>query len=256
MRHHPRKRFGQNFLQDRGIIDQILIAIDPQAEDNMLEIGPGLGALTNPLLRYLNQLTVIEIDSDLQQHLIDSSPCADKLQVISADALTVNYNQFGNHLRIVGNLPYNISTPLLIRLLQSISHIKDMVFMLQKEVVERMAATCGTKAYGRLSIMLQYYCEVEHLFDVPPQAFSPQPKVNSAMVRLVPYSTPPYALVKREKLEYLVAKAFAMRRKTLMNNLKGFISPEDLLQLGVDSSLRPEQIEIEKYAQMAKFISN
>ena len=164
--------------------------------------------------------------------------------MISADALTVDYSQFGSNLRVVGNLPYNISTPLLIHLLRFTSSIEDMYFMLQKEVVDRMAALPGTKAYGRLSVMLQYHCEVEHLFDVPPEAFDPQPKVDSAVVRLIPYNTSPFDTVAVDQLERLVASAFAMRRKTLNNNLKGIISVEQLDDLGIDGSKRPEQISV------------
>lgn len=176
MRHSPRKRFGQNFLQNRHIIDDIVRAINPQAEDNMLEIGPGLGALTEPLLRRLNKLTAVEIDWDLQKHLSAMSVAQNKLHLIAADALTLDYSQFGTHLRVVGNLPYNISTPLLIHLLNYASHIEDMHFMLQKEVVERMAAQPGSKAYGRLTVMLQYHCVVEYLFDVPRKHLIPNLK--------------------------------------------------------------------------------
>jgi 16S rRNA (adenine1518-N6/adenine1519-N6)-dimethyltransferase len=256
VRHSPRKRFGQNFLQNRHIIDEILRAINPQAKDNILEIGPGLGALTQPLLRKLDQLTAVEIDTDLQQYLAELPIAQGKLHLISADALTLDYSQFGSNLRVVGNLPYNISTPILIHLLQFASSIEDMYFMLQKEVVDRMAATPGSKAYGRLSVMLQYHCEVEYLFNVPPEAFEPQPKVDSAMVRLIPFRTSPFDLVAVDQLEGLVASAFAMRRKTLTNNLKGIISFDQLTDLGIDGGKRPEQISVAEYVQLAKFISN
>ncbi|RUR20539.1 16S rRNA (adenine(1518)-N(6)/adenine(1519)-N(6))-dimethyltransferase RsmA [Legionella sp. km535] len=255
MRHSPRKRFGQNFLQNKHIIDELLRAINPQADDNVLEIGPGLGALTQPLLRHLNQLTAVEIDTDLHLFLANLPIAQGKLNVISADALTVDYSLFGSHLRVVGNLPYNISTPLLIHLLGYASYIEDMHFMLQKEVVDRMAAGPGTKAYGRLSVMLQYHCEVEHLFDVPPEAFDPQPKVDSAVVRLIPYRDSPFEPVDVEQLERIVASSFAMRRKTLTNNLKGIISVDELSALGIDGSRRPEQISVAEYVQLAKFIS-
>ncbi|HAU0828228.1 TPA: 16S rRNA (adenine(1518)-N(6)/adenine(1519)-N(6))-dimethyltransferase RsmA [Legionella pneumophila] len=256
MRHSPRKRFGQNFLQDKYIINEILRAINPLADDNMLEIGPGLGALTQPLLQKLNRLTAIEIDTDLQNYLTRLPVSQGKLNLIPADALTVDFCQFGPHLRVVGNLPYNISTPLLIYLLKFITCIDDMHFMLQKEVVERIAATHGTKAYGRLSVMLQYHCEVEYLFDVPPEAFEPKPKVDSAIVRLTPYRVSPFESVNTEKLENIVVKAFAMRRKTLTNNLKGIISLSQLNDLGIDGGKRPEQISVAEYVQLAKFISN
>lgn len=255
MRHSPRKRFGQNFLQSQHVINDILQAVNPQIDDNILEIGPGLGALTQPLLRRLNQLTAVEIDRDLQLYLSELPISQGKLNLIAADALTIDYSQFGPNLRIVGNLPYNISTPLLIRLLRFTEYIEDMYFMLQKEVVERMAASPGSKAYGRLSVMLQYYCEVEHLFDVPPKAFDPEPKVDSAIVRLIPHTSSPFDLIALEDLERIVASAFAMRRKTLTNNLKGIISVNELTDLGIDGSKRPEQISVAEYVQLAKFIS-
>jgi 16S rRNA (adenine1518-N6/adenine1519-N6)-dimethyltransferase len=255
VRHSPRKRFGQNFLQNAHIIDSILRAINPQPQDNVLEIGPGLGALTQPLLRKLDHLTAVEIDTDLQQFLAELPIAQGKLKLISADALTIDYSQFGPKLRVVGNLPYNISTPILILLLKFASYIEDMYFMLQKEVVDRMAAGPGSKAYGRLSVMLQYHCEVEHLFDVPPEAFEPQPKVDSAVVRLIPFQKSPFDTIAVEQLERLVASAFAMRRKTLTNNLKGIISFAQLAELGIDGNRRPEQISVAEYVQLAKFIS-
>lgn len=254
MKHNPRKRFGQNFLQNIHVIENILRAINPQPEDNMLEIGPGLGALTQPLLRTLNQLTAVEIDRDLQQYLSELPIAQGKLNLVPADALTVDFSQFGTNLRIIGNLPYNISTPILIYLLEFTPYINDMYFMLQKEVVKRMAAQPGCKAYGRLSVMLQYHCDVEELFDVPPESFDPQPKVDSAMVRLIPYQVSPYEQVCVDALERIVANSFAMRRKTLTNNLKGIISVDELNALGIDGGRRPEQISIAEYVQLAKFI--
>lgn len=256
MRHSPRKRFGQNFLRQTHVINSILQSIRPQAEDNLLEIGPGLGALTRPLLRQLNHLIAVEIDRDLQDYLRNLPESQGKLQLIPADALTVDYSQFGAHLRVIGNLPYNISTPLLLHLVRYSAQIDDMHFMLQKEVVERIAATPGTKEYGRLSVMLQYHCEVEHLFNVPPEAFEPQPKVDSAIVRLIPYRTAPFEQVDIEALERIVASSFAMRRKTLNNNLKGIVSIDQLNELGIDANKRPEQISVAEYVQLAKLISN
>ncbi len=255
MRHSPRKRFGQNFLQNVHIINEIVQAIHPAADDNLLEIGPGLGALTLPLLQRVNALTAIEIDRDLHAYLLGLPATQNKLQLISADALTVNYNQFGSSIRLVGNLPYNISTPLLIHLLDYTASIQDMHFMLQKEVVERMSAVPGNKDYGRLSVILQYFFEVDHLFDVPPEAFNPPPKVDSAIVRLVPHAVSPYAAVAKKDLEQLVAISFAMRRKTLNNNLKGVVSAAQLEQLDIDGSKRPEQISIEEYVRLAQFVA-
>ena len=254
MAHRARKRFGQNFLQNRQIIDNIIRSLNLQTTDNVLEIGPGLGALTQPLLRALNQLTAIEIDRDLQAHLAQMPGTEGKLTVIDADALTVDYSQFGERLRVIGNLPYNISTPLLLRLLHYSKYIDDMHFMLQKEVVDRMAAEPGCKAYGRLSVMLQYYCNVEHLFYVPPEAFHPQPKVDSAVVRLTPHALSPYPAVDFADLERLVACAFSMRRKTLANNMKPVISAAELTDMGINPLLRPEQISVMEYVNMARFV--
>ena len=256
MLHRPRKRFGQNFLQNHHFIDQILRAFHPLPADNVLEIGPGLGALTQPLLRVLDSLTAIEIDTDLQTHLAQMPKAHGMLNVIGADALTIDYSQFGEQLRIIGNLPYNISTPLLMHLLQYASHIDDMYFMLQKEVVERLAASPGSKTYGRLSVVVQFLCEVEELFTVPSTAFYPQPKVESAVIRLIPYKVSPYPSVKFADLERLMASAFSMRRKTLANNLKPLVSASDLLALGIDPTKRPEQISVTDYVHIAKFITN
>lgn len=255
MKHRARKRFGQNFLQSAHVINQILQAIHPQADDNLLEIGPGLGALTQPLLGLLNQMNAVEIDRDLQAYLSALPAGKGKLNLIADDALKIDYSQFGDHLRVIGNLPYNISTPLILHLLKYKASIEDMHFMLQKEVVQRLAAQPGSKAYGRLTVMVQYVCEVEYLFTVPPEAFDPQPKVESAIVRLRPHKTSPYTPIATEVLEKLVASAFSMRRKTLANNLKGIISAEQLNDLGINPTDRPEQISIENYVQIAKFIT-
>ena len=256
MLHRPRKRFGQNFLQNQHVIDDILRCFHPQSTDNVIEIGPGLGALTHPLLRKLDALTAIEIDTDLHQHLSALPATHGTLKLINADALTIDYAQFGDHLRIIGNLPYNISTPLLLHLLRHTSHIDDMYFMLQKEVVDRLAAEPGTKAYGRLSVVVQYRCEVEFLFTVLPTAFYPKPKVDSAIVRISPYHISPYPEVSFESLERLMTFAFAMRRKTIANNLKPLMTAADILSLGIEPGCRPEQISVTDYVQLAKFITN
>jgi 16S rRNA (adenine1518-N6/adenine1519-N6)-dimethyltransferase len=256
MQHRPRKRFGQNFLQTPTIIAAIIQLIDPLLNDNMLEIGPGLGALTLPLLHRVNHLTAIEIDKDLHAPLL-ALPAADtRLRLVDADALSVNYDQFGKDLRLIGNLPYNISTPLLIHLYHFLGSIRDMHFMLQAEVVDRMVAEPGSKTFGRLSVMTQYYCEVDKLLDVPPTAFYPQPKVDSAIVRLVPYRQLPYPHVAWSDLEKLVAQAFGMRRKTLANNLKPLLSATEIAAIGVDPSLRPEQISIEQYGLLATLLAH
>ncbi len=256
MQHRPRKRFGQNFLQDRAIIDAILRAFHPTENDHVIEIGPGLGALTQPLLRILNHLTAVEIDRDLHEPLQNLPNAEQRLRLISADALTINYRELGNDLRVIGNLPYNISTPLILHLLDYKDSIQDMHFMLQKEVVERIAAQPGTKAYGRLTVMVQYHCEVEHLFNVGAEAFFPQPKVESAIVRISPYQTSPYLQVNTQDLERLVAQAFGMRRKTIANNLKPYFQASVLSELGIDPGLRPEQISIADYVKLAKNLPN
>jgi 16S rRNA (adenine1518-N6/adenine1519-N6)-dimethyltransferase len=256
MLHRPRKRFGQNFLQSQPVINHILRQINPQPHDKLVEIGPGLGALTIPVLGRLNALNAIEIDTDLQAHLEAMPEARGKLSLIKADALTVDYSQWGEHVRVIGNLPYNISTPLLLHLLSYAHYIEDMHFMLQKEVVDRLVASPGNKTYGRLSVVVQYQCEVEHLFDVPPTAFHPQPKVDSAIIRLTPYQQSPYPVVAFPVLERLMACAFSMRRKTLANNLKPLLSATELSALGIDPSLRPEQISVADYVHIAKFISN
>ncbi|STX27546.1 dimethyladenosine transferase (16S rRNA dimethylase) [Legionella beliardensis] len=256
MNHKPRKRFGQNFLQDQGVIGHIIDALCLAPEDNVVEIGPGKGALTRLLLTYLNKLTVIEIDRDLQAFLANAFNSSSRLQIIGADALTINYHNWGNNLRVVGNLPYNISTPLILHLLSFVNSIKDMHFMLQKEVVERLAAQPGSKDYGRLSIMIQYHCEVTHLFNVPPDAFYPKPKVDSAVVRLTPYAVSPYPPVNLKLLQDLVALAFSMRRKTLANNLKPLISAQELADLAINAAHRPEQIKLIDYIKIANFLSN
>lgn len=254
MRHRPRKRFGQNFLQDPFFIDRILQALRLEKEDKVVEIGSGLGALTQPLLRHLNHLIAIEIDTDLQARLRALPIAQDKLCLIGGDALAIDYSQWGTQLRLIGNLPYNISTPLVLHLLHYSSSIIDMHFMLQKEVVERLSAQPGTKDYGRLTVIVQYHCEVEPLFIVPPQAFYPQPKVDSAVVRLIPHQRPLYPEVDAKALRQLLAQAFGMRRKTLANNLKPLFSAAQLSGLGIDPQARPEQLTVEDYVRIAKLL--
>lgn len=255
MHHTPRKRFGQNFLQSPGIIDKIIRAFNPRPNDLVVEIGPGQGALTMALLKHLNALTAIEIDRNLQLALERLPDASNKLTLINNDALNIDFNQFQSPLRIIGNLPYNISTPLIFHLLQFDNRIHDMLFMLQKEVVERLAAQPGSKNYGRLAIMVQYCCNVEALFSVPPEVFFPKPKVESAVVHLTLHQTAPYDKVSIKALEQVVAKAFSMRRKTLANNLKSILSSEALKTLDIDPSKRPEQIPISDYVQIAKFVA-
>jgi 16S rRNA (adenine1518-N6/adenine1519-N6)-dimethyltransferase len=253
MLHRPRKRFGQNFLQNKAIIDQIVSSLHIQSEDQFIEIGPGLGALTQSLLRVLPKLTAIEVDTNLQLFLQENASNWGQLDLISADALSLNYANFGTNLRIVGNLPYNISTPLILHLLSFVENIQDMHFMLQREVVQRLAGQPETKAYGRLSIITQFFCEVTPLFEVPPDAFYPKPKVFSTVVRLKPHPTTIYPKVEVRALQRLVAQAFSMRRKTIVNNLKSFLSAGELENLDINPQSRPEQISILDYVRITNF---
>lgn len=253
MQHKPRKRFGQNFLKDPHIIEQIVTAIQPHPEDNMVEVGPGLGALTRPLLTHLQHLTVIEIDQDLHENINKFADDSSKITLIGSDVLTVDFTKLGEKQRIVGNLPYNISTPLLFHLLAAITHISDMHFMLQKEVVNRLSAEPHSKAYGRLSVMIQAHCDVEPLFDVPPQAFHPAPKVESSIVRLTPRAEQ-YDKATLDALEKLLAIAFQTRRKTLSNNLKKLMHAHELLTLDIDPKRRPETLTLKEYVKLAQYL--
>ena len=250
MKHTPRKRFSQNFLRDTHIIENIIALIEPRMSDHMVEIGPGLGALTFALLPQVSHLDAVELDRDLVEQL--SSHNHSKLTVFSGDALSFDFGSLNKKpLRIVGNLPYNISTPLIFHLMKFLSIIQDMYFMLQKEVVERLSAEVDTEHYGRLSVMTQYYCEVTSMFDVPPTAFYPVPKVDSAIVRLQPHASLPYTANNVHHLSNLVQKAFAQRRKTLWNNLKGSVSELTFEKLGIDPKRRAETLSIKEFVQLA-----
>ena len=247
--HKARKRFGQNFLVDEQIIADIIRVIRPEAADIMVEIGPGLGALTRPLLQRLNQLHVVEIDRDIIAHLEQDYP-QDKLIIHAGDALKFDLAQLPAPLRIVGNLPYNISSPLLFHFSDYCERIRDMHFMLQNEVVERMVAEPSTPAYGRLSVMLQYRFQMEKLLDVPPESFRPSPKVDSAIVRMIPLPASE-VLVQNEKLfAQIVAAAFGQRRKTLRNTLKAYLTEDDFVRLGIDAQLRAENLGVAEFARI------
>lgn len=250
--HHARKRFGQNFLHDQNVIHTIVMAIAPKPSDTVIEIGPGLGALTLPILHKAQQLTAIELDRDIIPKLAAKCMSVGKLNIIEADVLNVDFSALANNkkLRIIGNLPYNISTPLLFHLMQFHTHIQDMHFMLQKEVVVRIAARSGTKAYGRLSVMMQFYCHVEPLFIVPPDAFSPAPKVDSMVVRLRPKPQLSLSGQNIEHLSQLVRMAFSQRRKTLANNLKGIMAKETIMACGIDPSRRAETLLLEEFVSL------
>lgn len=258
MNHKARKRFGQNFLTDHTVIDHIIRAINPQVDDNIVEIGPGLGALTKPLLEAAEKLNVIELDRDVIPLLEKKCAASGELLIHNVDILKFDFNQLiskGSPLRIVGNLPYNISTPILFHLLNYADHIQDMFFMLQKEVVKRMAAGPDTGAYGRLSVMLQYRCKVTDLFDVPPESFDPAPKVDSAIVKLEPVE-PAIKVNDIKLLEKLVKQAFSQRRKTIRNTLKSLCSAEQLEQAGIEARLRPENISVEQYVTLCNLLDD
>jgi len=254
MNHKARKRFGQNFLHDQGIIQQIIHGINPQAGENIVEIGPGKGALTASLLDAAGKLNVIELDRDLIPILQNNLGNSENLHIHNVDALKYDFSQLSNKensLRIVGNLPYNISTPLLFHLLTFAYTIKDMHFMLQKEVVERITAKPNSKTYGRLGVMLQYYCFTEKLFTVKPGAFSPAPKVDSAIVRLIPYQEPPVKVDNHEVFASIVSQCFSQRRKTLRNNLKNILNEDEINSLDIAPTARAETLTIEQFASLA-----
>ena len=253
-----RKRFGQHFLHDRGVIRRIIDAVSPADGDRIVEIGPGRGAMTWDLLQRARSLDVIEIDRDLAQSLKDDARAAQGLRVHVEDALHTDFMQLrakGAALRIVGNLPYNISTPLLFRLLAQRGAIADMHFMLQKEVVDRMTAEPSNKTYGRLTVMLAAVAEVEKLFDVGPGAFQPRPKVWSAIVRLRPSLEPRFDIGADGVLRMLVTAAFSHRRKILSNGLKAFLTPEEIESCGIDSQLRPEALAPAQFGLLAAHYS-
>lgn len=253
--HKPRKRFGQNFLHDQNIIAGIVAAIDPQPGQHIVEIGPGKGALTEHLLPLAHELEAIELDRDLIPILEEKLAPLGKLVIHQQDVLTFDFNQLEaepQSLRIVGNLPYNISTPLLFHLMDFLPVIQDMHFMLQKEVVDRMCAMPSEKEYGRLSVMIQFYCHTEKLFTVPPGAFYPPPSVNSAIVRLIPRTQEAIADVDNASLSKIVKASFAQRRKTLRNNLKAYLSSQQIETLGIDPSCRAETLTIEDFKNLSR----
>ena len=253
-RHTARKRFGQNFLQDSRIIADIVQAVRPQPADTIVEIGPGLGAITEPLAAKLDCLHVCEIDRDIIGYL-KTRPYAGKLVIHEGDVLQFDFAGVPGRKKIVGNLPYNISTPLLFPLSRYADEVEDMHFMLQKEVVERMVAEPGSNDFGRLSVMLQYFFEMEKLLDVPPEAFSPAPKVDSAVVRLIPAKHRIGQAQDFEQFAALVKQAFHQRRKTIRNNLKGLADDNDLQAAGISPQERAEHIAPEKYVALANLLA-
>ncbi len=256
MKHHrPRKRFGQNFLRDRRVVERILRRANPQPQQHWVEIGPGRGALTLPLLQRLGRLTAIELDRDLITPLKLRAERHGRLHIIQADALKVDFCQLQHDkepLHVIGNLPYNISTPLIFHLLAQHACIAEMHFMLQKEVVQRLTATPGSKAWGRLSVMVQMVCETRFLFEVPPEAFHPPPKVTSAIVTLRPLARPLATGELLRAVERVTAAAFNQRRKTLRNSLGRLLGEDGFSQAGVDPRLRPEQLSLEDFLALAR----
>jgi 16S rRNA (adenine1518-N6/adenine1519-N6)-dimethyltransferase len=254
MQHLPRRRFGQNFLTDRSVIDRIVAAIAPRPGDLVVEIGPGLGALTGPMLGLLDRLHVVEIDRDIVARLEREFP-RDRLIVHSGDALEFDFAPLGSQLRLVGNLPYNISTPLLFHIADQASVVRDGHFMLQKEVVDRMVAEPGGGEYGRLSVALQYRFAIEKLFEVPPESFRPAPKVQSAVVRMSPHHPLPYPARDEALMADLVRRAFTQRRKTLRNALAPYLSAAELGDLGIDPGARPETLDVAAWVRAADFVA-
>lgn len=253
----PRKRFGQHFLQDKHVVSQIIQAIAPSPDYNFVEIGPGKGALTFELLKHVEHLSIIELDRDLVSELEPQLASYPHLTLYSADALKFNFLQLinGQPLHIVGNLPYNISTSLIFHLLNFASHVGKMTFMLQKEVVDRMVALPNSKSYGRLSVILQYFFYVQKLFDVPPEAFNPPPKVDSSIVQLTPHTVVPVQVMDFKVFNQVVSQAFSQRRKTLRNTLKHWLTAEEMESIDIDPYKRAEALNLESFAKLANLFT-
>lgn len=250
--HRARKRFGQNFLHDRHWIERIAKAVNATEGDDIVEIGPGQAALTRELIACAGKVRAVEIDRDLAAWLKETFP--ESLSLIEADALTLDWTQVAknDNLRVVGNLPYNISSPLLFKLLEAADHVKDQHFMLQKEVVDRMVAQHGSKTYGRLSVMLQWRYRMQKLFDVPPGAFNPPPKVMSSVVRMIPKAKEEVPSVDFELFSSVVANAFSHRRKTIRNALSALLSAEEIAACDVDPGARAEALPLDAFVRLAQ----
>lgn len=253
-KHVPRKRFGQNFLVDESVVAGIVAAIAPARGDSVVEVGPGLGALTTPLLKRLDRLHVIEIDRDLIARLRERY-ATDSLVIHEGDVLNFDFAALGDNLRIAGNLPYNISTPLLFRFAEFTGNIHDIHVMLQREVVERMVAAPGDSEFSRLSVMLQYRFDMEKLFDVPAQSFDPAPRVESAVVRLTPLSPLPHPARDEAVFGSVVARAFSQRRKTLRNTLKGVIATDGFARLGINPGARAQELSVADFVRIADAVA-
>jgi len=256
--HKARKRFGQNFLHDPGVIRRIVSAVAPAPGEQLVEIGPGQGAITKELLKVAGRLNAVELDRDLIEPLAQMCGDLGELRIHCVDALRFDFHQLvedDQRLRVIGNLPYNISTPILFHLIDQLDCIQDMHFMLQKEVVHRMAAEPGSKSYGRLSVMLQVHCEVIPLFDIGPGAFKPAPKVESAFVRLQPHTKPIVQIDDYAVFGRVVTQAFAQRRKTLRNSLRELIDADGMQALGIDPVIRAERLTLDEFALLANSIA-
>jgi len=253
----PKKQLGQHFLHDRNVIDKIVMAVNPKPGDTLVEIGPGQGAITFPLLRRHGALTVIEFDRDLITPLSEAAHGLGELTIVHKDVLKVDFGKLAGEgrIRLVGNLPYNISTPILFHVLEHAEAIIDMHFMLQKEVVDRMAAEPGSKVYGRLSVMLQAICDVEPLFVIGPEAFRPPPKVDSAVVRLVPKAADKIGIVDPALFERLVRDAFGQRRKTLRNAVQALCTADQISATGLRPELRAEQVSVTAFINLSNHLS-
>ena len=254
--HQARKRFGQNFLSDNFYIEKIVHSISPSQQDKMVEIGPGLGAITKHLIESVGSLDVVELDRSLIPRLEQEFSEYQHFTIHNHDALKFDFRQLYKEekLRIVGNLPYNISTPLIFHLLSQKEVIQDMYFMLQKEVVERICASPGSSQYGRLSVMTQYYCQTQMLFIVPPGAFLPPPKVDSAIVRLEPHQQLPYPVNDEKLLGQIVTSAFGQRRKTLRNSLKNWVNEQQLIDLNINPTERAENISLQQFVSICQLV--
>ena len=256
MTHKPRKRFGQHFLTDVTIIHQIHAAIRPSADEHLVEIGPGEGVMTDHLIPQCKRLDLIEIDRDLVRHLAQKTHHAPHVHIHCCDVLSFDLAALVSEqakLRIVGNLPYNISTPLLFHLFKTVNVIEDMHFMLQKEVIDRMTATVGDPLYNRLSVMTQYFCDNTTLFYIPPTAFHPPPKVDSAFIRMQPVKRAVFAQC-LDTLETVVRTAFTQRRKTIQNGLKGLLTAKDFTAVNVDPGARPQQCSVDDFVKISNLL--
>ena len=254
MKHVAKKKFGQNFLKESSIIHAIIQSIQPLQDDLLVEIGPGLGALTKPLLEKTKHLFAIELDRDIINWM-QNQYSKNNITIFNEDVLNFNFHQFDKKIRIVGNLPYNISTPILFKCIEDIKIIADLHFMLQKEVVDRMIAAPSSSEYGRLSVMLQYYFAMEHLVHVPKESFDPEPKVESSFVRLIPYDHYPFVANNIDQFGKIVKEAFSQRRKTIRNTLKNFMSANDFENIDINPQLRAENLSVSDFVKISNYLS-